>query len=96
MDIYEIIKKPILTEKSTAGIAVKKYAFVVDVRATKTQIKSAVEQLFNVKVEKVNTVNVRGKFKRQGRNEGYTSKSKKAYVKLKEGEKPIPFFEGLV
>jgi len=96
MNAYDIIKKPLLTEKSHAGIPIKKYGFYVDTRATKTQIKAAVEELFNVKVAKVNTVNVRGKFKRQGRSEGYTSKAKKAYVQLKEGEKAIPFFEGLV
>ena len=95
MDAYQIIQKPILTEKSYAGIPIKKYTFKVDVRADKTQIRKAVEKLFNVKVARVNTVNVDGKFKRQGRNEGYTSKYKKAYVVLKEGEKAIPFFESL-
>jgi len=95
MDAYQIIKKPLLTEKSYAGIPVKKYAFVVDVRATKTQIKAAVEKLFSVKVDRVNTINVAGKYKRQGRSEGYTSKFKKAYVTLKEGEKAIAFFESL-
>ena len=96
MNAYDIIKKPLLTEKSYAGIPIKKYSFIVDTRATKTQIKAAVEELFKVRVEKVNTVNVRGKYKRQGKTEGYTSKSKKAYVQLKEGEKAISFFEGLV
>jgi len=96
MDAYQIIKKPLLSEKAYAGIPVKKYTFIVDVRATKTQIKSAVEELFSVKVDRVNTVNVAGKYKRQGRNEGYTSKRKKAFVTLKDGEKPIAFFEGLV
>ncbi|MCL2848205.1 MAG: 50S ribosomal protein L23 [Firmicutes bacterium] len=96
MDAYQIIKKPILTEKSYAGIPLKKYTFSVDVKATKTQIKKAVEELFSVKVDKVNTINVAGKYKRQGRNEGYTSKYKKAFVTLKEGEKAIAFFEGLL
>ena len=95
MDAYQIIKKPILSEKSYAGIPVKKYTFDVDVRATKPQIKAAVEQLFNVKVERVNTINVAGKYKRHGKSEGYTSRSKKAYVTLKDGEKAIPFFESL-
>ena len=95
MDAYQIIKKPILTEKSYAGIPVKKYTFSVDVRATKTQIKAAVEKLFSVKVDRVNVVNVAGKYKRQGKSEGYTSRAKKAYVTLKEGEKGIPFFESL-
>ncbi|MCL2375493.1 MAG: 50S ribosomal protein L23 [Firmicutes bacterium] len=96
MDAYQVIKGPLLTEKCYAGIPIKKYTFEVDVRATKTQIKNAVEELFSVKVEKVNTVNCKGKFKRQGKNEGYTSKSKKAFVQLKQGEKAISFFEGLM
>ncbi len=99
MDAYEIIKKPLLSEKSYAGIPSKKYTFIVDFRANKTQIKAAVEELFkqyNVKVEKVNTANVRGKYKRQGQNEGYTSKFKKAYVQLKDSSPAIPFFESLV
>ena len=95
MDAYQVIKRPVLTEKAYSGIPVKKYVFEVDTRATKTQIKAAVEALFNVKVARVNTINVQGKFKRQGKNEGYTSKSKKAYVFLKEGEKAIPFFAEL-
>ena len=95
MNAYDIIKKPLLSEKSYAEIPNKKYAFVVDERADKSQIKAAVEQIFNVKVEKVNTINVRGKFKRQGRTEGYTAKYKKAYVTLSADSKPIPFFESL-
>ena len=95
MNAYEIIKKPILTEKAVDGIKAKKYVFVVDFRANKSEIKAAVEEIFKVKVESVNTVNVRGKYKVQGRTGGYTSKFKKAYVQLKEGEKPIEFFESL-
>ena len=82
MNAYDIIKKPLLSEKSYDGIPSKKYVFVVDERADKTQVKAAVEQIFGVTVDKVNVVNVRGKYKRQGRTEGYTSKFKKAYVKL--------------
>jgi len=96
MDAYRVIQKPVLTEKSYAGIPAKKYVFLVDVKATKVDIIAAVEKLFNVKVDKVNTINVAGKYKRQGRSEGYTSKSKKAYVTLVKGEKPIAFFEGLM
>lgn len=96
MNAYDIIRKPVLSEKSYEGIALKKYVFLVDVNATKPQIKAAVEQIFEVQVEKVNTVNVKGKYKRQGRNEGYTSKTKKAYVQLKSGSKSIPFFDDLV
>lgn len=96
MNAYDIIKKPLLSEKSYAGIADKKYVFIVDVNATKTQIKNAIEQIFEgVKVEKVNVVNVDGKYKRQGRTEGYTAQYKKAYVTLTAGSKAIAFFESL-
>lgn len=95
MNSYDIIRKPILSEKCYAGIATKRYGFVVDKRADKTQIKHAVEEIFGVKVAKVNTVNVRGKLKRQGRTEGYTAAYKKAYVQLAKGSKPIEFFESL-
>lgn len=95
MNAYDIIIKPILSEKAYGGIANKKYTFVVDGRATKPQIKAAVEEIFKVDVEKVNTVNVRGKYKRQGRSEGYTSKYKKAYVQLKKDSAAIKFFESL-
>lgn len=95
MNAYDIIKKPMLTEKCYEGIPNKKYTFVVDGRANKTQIKAAVEEIFKVKVKKVNTVNVRGKFKRQGRSEGYTAKYKKAYVQLTADSKAIEFFESL-
>lgn len=95
MNAYDIIIKPILSEKSYDSIPNKKYTFLVDGRATKTQIKAAVEEIFGVDVEKVNTVNVRGKYKRQGRTEGYTSKYKKAYVQLKKDSKAIAFFESL-
>ena len=95
MNAYDIIKKPLLSEKSYDGIPSKKYVFFVDERADKTQIKAAVEQIFGVTVDKVNVVNVRGKYKRQGRTEGYTSKFKKAYVKLTADSKAIEFFESL-
>ena len=95
MNAYDIIKKPLLSEKSYDGIPSKKYVFVVDERADKTQIKAAVEQIFGVTVDKVNVVNVRGKYKRQGRTEGYTAKFKKAYVKLTAESKAIEFFESL-
>lgn len=95
MNAYDIIKKPVLTEKSYAGIPVKKYVFVVDTNATKGQIKNAVEEIFNVKVEKVNTVSIKGKLKRQGRSQGYTSDYKKAYVKLTDDSKSIEFFDSL-
>ena len=95
MNAYDIIRKPIITEKGNEGIANKKYTFVVAKDANKTQIKAAVEEIFKVKVKKVNTVNVRGKYKRQGRTEGYTSSYKKAYVQLTADCKAIEFFESM-
>ncbi|MCL2556175.1 MAG: 50S ribosomal protein L23 [Firmicutes bacterium] len=95
MNAYDIIKKPLLSEKCYAGIAVKKYGFLVDRRADKVQIRIAIEEIFGVKVEKVNTVNLRGKLKRQGKHSGYTPKIKKAYVQLSASSKPIEFFESL-
>lgn len=95
MKNFDIIISPILTEKSYDGIATKKYTFKVAKKATKTQIKTAVEDLFGVKVAKVNTVNVNGKKKRMGRSEGYTSDYKKAVVFLTEDSKAIEFFESL-
>jgi large subunit ribosomal protein L23 len=95
MDGYDIILKPLLSEKSYDGIPDKKYTFVVDTRANKTQIKRAVEEIFKVKVEKVNTLNVRGKLKKQGKTQGYTPKSKKAIVRLTADSKAIEFFESL-
>lgn len=95
MEARDIIIKPILTEASYAGVADKKYVFVVAKKATKTNIKLAVEELFGVKVEKVNTVNCRGKFKRVGRNEGTTPAYKKAFVQLTADSKEIEFFNSL-
>ena len=92
---YDIIKKPVHSEKSYSGIADKKYVFEVALDANKIEIKEAVEKIFNVKVEKVNTMNVRGKLKRQGRTQGYTSKRKKAIVQLTKDSKSIEFFENL-
>lgn len=95
MNAYDVIKKPVTSEKSYEGIRMKKYGFLVDVNATKTEIKAAVEEIFKVKVAKVNTVNVKGKLKRQGRTQGYTAATKKAYVQLKADSKAIEFFESL-
>ena len=81
----DIIKAPIITEKSSALAANNVITFSVDVKENKTQIKQAIESIFNVKVESVNTVNVRPKKKRVGRYTGKTNKVKKAIVKLKEG-----------
>ena len=95
MTVYDIIIEPILSEKSYDGIANKRYTFKVVKSATKTQIKAAVEQIFQVKVDKVNTSNYDGKLKRMGRNEGYTPDRKKAIVTLKKDSKPIEFFNSL-
>lgn len=95
MNKFDIIVSPVLTEKSYDQIANKKYTFKVSTDSTKTQIKVAVEDVFGVKVAKVNTVNVQGKKKRMGKNQGYTSAYKKAIVTLKEDSKPIEFFESL-
>ena len=95
MKNYDIIVSPVLTEKSYDGIASKKYTFKVALNATKTQIKTAIEDIFGVKVAKVNTISVNGKKKRMGRSEGYTSDYKKAVVFLTEDSKAIEFFESL-
>ena len=95
MNKYDIIISPVLTEKSYDGIANKTYTFKVATDATKTQIKVAVEDVFGVKVAKVNTINCGGKTKRMGRNEGKTAAYKKAIVQLKADSKPIEFFDSL-
>lgn len=95
MIAHDIIIKPLLSEKSYDGIPAKKYTFIVNKKATKTEIKNAVEEIFNVKVEKVNTVNRDGKMKRVGRHEGRTAASKKAVVTLTEESKSIEFFDSL-
>ena len=81
----DIIKAPIITEKASTLKENNVYTFSVDVKANKTQIKQAIEAIFNVKVESVNTINVHPRKKRVGRYSGYTNKVKKAIVKLKEG-----------
>ena len=96
MIAQDIIIRPVITEKAMQDITAKKYVFEVAKNATKIDIARAVEELFKVKVEKVNTVHVRGQLRRQGRNEGYTRSWKKAYVQLSEGSKAIEFFEGMM
>lgn len=94
---YDIIIKPVLTEKSYDNLSsLRRYEFIVDKRATKTEIKLAIEDIFGVQVEKVNTLNQDGKMKRQGRSEGRTASFKKAYVQLKPESKGIEFFDSLV
>lgn len=96
MRSQDIIIRPIITEKAMTGIANKKYTFEVAKNATKIDIARAVEEMFKVKVDKVNTVHVRGRLKRQGRYEGYTRSWKKAFVTLKKDSKTIEFFEGMM
>jgi large subunit ribosomal protein L23 len=94
MDTREILRKPIVTEKTTRLMAENKYCFVVDLRATKHQIQQAVEEIFKVKVLDVNTLRVLGKVKRQGRSEGKRPDWKKAVVTVAPGSR-IQFFEGV-
>ena len=95
MKKHDIIIRPILSEKSYAGIADKKYTFEVAKSANKTEIKLAIEQIFGVKVESVNTANVDGKWKRMGMHQGLTPSYKKAIVQLKKDSKSIEFFDSL-
>ena len=95
MEARDIIIAPVLTEKSYQDIESKKYVFRVAKNANKTEIKAAVESIFEVSVESVHTVNCRGKKKRMGRYEGYTSDYKKAAVQLKQDSKSIEFFDSL-
>ncbi len=95
MEHFDIIIRPILTEKTYNDIANKRYVFEVKLDANKIEIKNAIEKIFGVKVKKVNTVRVNGKFKQQGRTSGYTSDYKKAIVTLTSDSKAIEFFESL-
>lgn len=92
---HDIIIRPIITEDSMNEMANKKYTFVVDRRANKVEVKRAVEEVFGVEVEKVNTMNMMGKVKRMGRNQGKRADWKKAIVKLTPESKEIEFFEGM-
>ena len=92
---YDIIIRPVLSEKSYDGMADKKYAFEVAIGANKTEIKKAIETIFGVKVERVNTARQIDKVKRMGLHSGRRAEVKKAYVKLTESSKPIEFFEGM-
>jgi len=95
-DSYQIILRPIITEKSTRlKEKNREVCFEVARKANKTEIKKAVEQLFKVKVDRVRTQSITGKWRRLGRNQGKTGDWKKAYVKLREGEKMIEYFEAV-
>jgi large subunit ribosomal protein L23 len=93
---YVVLKAPLITEKSTQlREGENLYCFEIAKNATKVDVRRAVEKIFGVKVEWVRTARVRGKVKRLGRNVGRRPDWKKAYVRLKEGEKPIEYFEGV-
>ena len=93
---YDVILKPVITEKSMAGMGEKKYTFLVHTEANKTQIKEAVEKMFaGTKVKSVNTLNLDGKTKRRGATSGKTAKTKKAIVRLTADSKDIQIFAGL-
>ena len=92
---HDILIRPIVTEQSMADMAENKYTFVVSKKANKTEIKKAVEAIFGVNVEKVNTLNYDGKVKRMGRSVGRTASFKKAVVKLTADSKEIEFFQGM-
>jgi len=96
-NVYDIIKRPVITEQSMESVADKKYVFMVDVDSNKTEIKEAVEKIFSVKVKKVNTVRMQGKMKRTGAYpQGRRAAYKKAVVTLTPDSKTIEFFEGMV
>ena len=97
MTVYDVIIRPIITERSMAGAADKKYVFEVAPQAGKVEIKKAIEEIFDVKVAKVNTMIVPGKAKRMGAaRPGRTKEWKKAIVQLTENSKTIEMFEGMV
>ena len=93
--IYDIIRRPIITESSMEMTDTKKYVFELMKNATKPEIAKAVEEMFGVKVDKVNTISMKKKPKRLGVHAGYTSDWKKAIVTLKSDSKTIEFFDGL-
>lgn len=92
---YDIIRRPIITEKTMASMADKKYTFIVDKHSNKSQIKRAIEEVFGVKVADIKTANYLGKNKRVGVHFGKRADYKKAIVKLTEDSKSIEFFEGM-
>ena len=95
MNARDIILAPVITEKSVQAIADKKYTFRVAKGANKIEIAKAAEEVFGVKVAKVNTISMKGALRRQGRNEGYTSDWKKAIITLTPASKTIEFFDGM-
>ena len=97
MNMYDIVKRPVITERSMENVADKKYVFEVDINANKTEIKAAIEGVFGVKVAKVNTIRMQGKVKRTGAYPaGRRAAYKKAIVTLTADSKTIELFEGMV
>ncbi len=94
--VYDIIREPVITEASIKNMQDKKYTFKVPADANKVEIKNAVETIFGVKVEKIATINMKGKTKRVGYHVGKTAKWKKAIVKLTADSKTIEFFDSLM
>jgi len=92
---YDIIIKPVITERSMDDAQERRYTFHVAPNANKTQVKHALEEIFDIEIARVNIMNVKGKMKRQGRTQGMTAASKKAIVMLKPSSKEIEFFQGL-
>ncbi|MBP2002635.1 large subunit ribosomal protein L23 [Paenibacillus shirakamiensis] len=94
-DPRDVIKRPVITERTAEYMEGQKYVFEVDIRSNKTEIKQAIEAIFSVKVSNVNTLRVPAKPKRYGRHSGYTSEWKKAFVTLSADSKPLEFFESV-
>ncbi|MDR1245507.1 MAG: 50S ribosomal protein L23 [Clostridiales Family XIII bacterium] len=92
---YDIILKPVISERSMDDARNRKYTFKVAVDANKTEVKHALEEIFGIEIEKVNIMNVKGKVKRMGKNVGRTAASRKAIATLTEKSKEIEFFQGL-
>ncbi|MFC5713794.1 50S ribosomal protein L23 [Thalassorhabdus alkalitolerans] len=93
MNARDVIKRPVITERSADQMEEKKYTFEVDVKANKTQIKQALEEIFDIKVAKVNTLNYKGKFRRFGRYTGFKPSRKKAIVTLTPDSQELELFE---
>lgn len=92
----DLIKRPVITERTSDFMEQRKYVFEVDIKANKTEIRQAIEQIFKVKVVSVNTLRMPAKPKTYGRHRGYTSEWKKAIVQLSEDSKPLEYFESSV
>ena len=92
---YDVIIKPVISERSMDDAKARKYTFKVALDANKTEVKNALEEIFDIEIDKVNIMNIRAKKKRQGRTVGMTSRSRKAIVTLKPNSKEIEFFQGL-